>query len=381
MRDLNVPEIEDPDRYFPDPVLVERPKARWLDDGRGEIWIDDKETWRTVHPVCMDILDGLEQTDTFDDLVESIPDHPDIRVEKRKAKVKVARKFVWTLAKRDWVRLDLPEPPEIFDGRYRRLRELGRGGLGIVHLCEDLEEDGRELVVKHPWGVKNHITGGQKSLAREVRAMRIFGEHAGIPELYETFTREGLLHAVREFVDGETLSRLSRRGTLADDEELRFDVTRQIAGILHVLHQEGALFSDISPGNFMLREDGQVVAMDVGAVVFGEDGEPRVEGRRGTGGYCAPELTGRWEEDEHWYMGTPRSEVYALGRTYYYFVTGERPSRSWLHADLETDLRERGVDEVDRRVILACCQDDPMDRPQSMPEMIELLPGNDPHEP
>ncbi len=368
MRDLSVPPITRPERFFPQPELVQPLERRWLPDGYGEVWNPEAGEWEYSHPICLHVLDALEKGLNLDEMAQEFPafDNPPIA---RGAVKALARKYIWRLVRRGDVRMDLEELPEVFHGRYRRVRELGRGGLGIASLCEDQDADGRLVVVKRPWGVLNPIESGQRSLAVEIDALSRC-DHPAIPTLYDSFQADGLLHMVREFVDGDSVVNLYK-GTGLSDPADRLDVARQAAAGVHHLHTRDLLLLDAGPSNYMRRSDGRVLITDLGACEPLVDGEAAVRGMRSAPGYTPAEM--RAPGPDGLRHLTRAADVDVFGRFLYFLVTGARPSRSWYAAELSADLEARGVAGPERRIIEACTRDDPARRPQDMLKVLEML--------
>lgn len=365
MRDVTVPEIEQPERFFPDPVLVRAPKVRRLDDGYGEFWLEGKGEWERIHPICIAVLEGLERGDPFETIAERIPDQPGFRRPQLRA---VARLYLWKLSKLGHVRFDLEPPPDVFHDRYRRVKELGRGGLGVAHLCEDTRT-GRKVVIKHSWGVIQDVARGQRAIANEARVLAAF-DHPGIPRVHDLFEVRGLLHLVRDYADGKDLwERYHRVGI--PDRARRRDVLRQVADAIAHMHERGYLFFDARPANYVEDPEGRVHAIDVGNVAPHEHGVATVRGARGSPGYTAPELlvggTGGWRQ------ATPRADVFGVGRVIWFLATGRTPGRRWREEQFAAALAESSMDEDEKALALECCRDDPAQRPADLREVIRRL--------
>jgi serine/threonine-protein kinase len=140
--------------------------------------------------------------------------------------------------------------------RYAVQIELGRGGMAVVYLAEDL---------------RNHRTVAIKilepALATEIGTSRFLREieiaarlvHPHILPLFDSGAAEGLLFYVMPYVEGESLrARLNREGALALPEALR--IARQVASALQFAHQQGFVHRDIKPGNILLQGDTAFVA-------------------------------------------------------------------------------------------------------------------------
>lgn len=363
MRDLKVPTVEDRDRFFPPPRLVRAPKWRPLPDGFGEFWREDRGEWERIHPMCIACIEGLETGLPFDETVRRAHAvSPGFGAGQVHA---LLRKYVWKLATLGHVAFDLEPPPDVFDGRFRRVRELGRGGLGVAHLCEDLERPGAEVVVKHPWGVVQDIERGQKAIAIEAATMGAF-DHRGIVRFHGTFEDRGLLHLVREYVEGEDLFEHCRRNGVPDRPR-RLDLGRQVAEAVGHMHERGFLFFDMRPSNYVVdaRAD-RVVIVDIGNCGPHEGGRATLAGTKGSPGFTSPEVL-----REGW--ASVRSDVFGFGRLWYFLSTNKNPRRRFDEAGLKAKLEELGLPEEDRRIIETCSADRPEDRPASMQDVIGML--------
>jgi TolB-like protein/tetratricopeptide (TPR) repeat protein len=203
-----------------------------------------------------------------------------------------------------------PAPgPGTVIGRFEIVRELGRGGFGVVYEALD-RELGRSVAFKL-------LQGSVKPSAREERLLREAEaaarlSHPNIVTLFDVGRCEYGPYLVLERLHGETLShRLSSR-PLALAEALRVAV--EVARGLSHAHARGIVHRDLSAGNVFLCDDGHVKLLDLGmAQAFGRR---KVDG--GTPAYMAPEQWRGAPEDE-------RTDVFALGVMLYRMLAGEAP--------------------------------------------------------
>jgi TolB-like protein/Tfp pilus assembly protein PilF len=194
-------------------------------------------------------------------------------------------------------------------GRFELVRELGRGGFGVVYEARD-RELGRTVAFKA-------VRSGQM---REIREERLLREaeaaarlsHPNIVTLFDVGRCEDGPYLVLELLRGETLgSRLARGPVpLAEAVHLAAEVAK---GLAHA-HSQGIIHRDLTPGNVFLCADGQVKVLDLGmAHAFGHR---KIDG--GTPDFMAPEQAEGAPEDE-------RTDVYALGVILYRLLLGELP--------------------------------------------------------
>ena len=195
-------------------------------------------------------------------------------------------------------------------GRFELVREVGRGGFGVVWEARDLEL-GRTVAFK---AVR---TGGRPDLRRERLLLEAEAaarcSHPNVVTLHDVGRSEYGPYLVLEFLRGETLARRLERGPLPAREALRVGV--EVAKGLAHAHAHGVVHRDLTPGNVFLCLDGQVKLLDLGmAHAFGR---PKLDG--GTRSYMAPEQAAGAPEDE-------RTDVFALGVVLHRMLTGELPS-------------------------------------------------------
>ena len=199
--------------------------------------------------------------------------------------------------------------PGVMIGRYELVREIGRGGFGLVWEAHD-RELGRAVALKavRP-GARPDLR--EERLLREAEAAARLS-HPNLVTLYDAGRTDGGPYLVLELLRGEPLARRLTRGQMALPEAL--DVAVQVARALAHAHREGVVHRDLTPGNVFLCHGGLVKVLDLGlAHAFG-----RRKADGGTPAYMAPEQWRGAPEDE-------RTDVFALGIILFEMLTGERP--------------------------------------------------------
>ena len=193
-------------------------------------------------------------------------------------------------------------------GRFEIIRELGRGGFGVVYEAKD-RDLGRQVAVKlvRP----GRITEEEGKVSREAEAIARLS-HPNLITLFEVGRSEHGPFLVFELLRGKTLDLRIEEGPLPVQEAVHI-ATEVARGLAHA-HAEGVIHRDLKPANVFVTNKGQVKILDFGmAHAFGRR---RLSG--GTPAYMAPE---QWEdapEDE-------RTDVFALGVMLYRMLTGEYP--------------------------------------------------------
>ena len=220
------------------------------------------------------------------------------------------------------------ETDEVFEGKYRIVRELGRGGFGVIYLAHQMSMD-RPVALKilKP-DVGKHDPNARERFLREVKIISKL-RHPNTITIHDYGeTLEGIVYMVLEYVEGTTLkSVLKHQGPRQPMEALGF--ARQIARSLDEAHQHGVIHRDLKPANIMLTDlEGKadfVKVLDFGVARLrgNEDVDMTQaaagEGERaliGTPRYMSPEQV-RGEDL------TGASDLYGLGLLLYEMLIGQ----------------------------------------------------------
>lgn len=206
-------------------------------------------------------------------------------------------------------------------GEYKLLEKLGRGGMGVVYKALHTELDRVVAVKVLPLG----LVDDEQAVARFKREIKAVGrlDHPNIVRAYDARECNGSHFLVMELVAGVDLADLVRRlGPLPIGDAC--ELIRQAALGLDCAHQEELVHRDIKPSNLMVSDAGVVKILDMGLARFRTlqpaDGEMTVSGQAlGTPDYMAPEQV----RDSH--GADTRADLYSLGCTLYYLLTGQPP--------------------------------------------------------
>ncbi len=210
-------------------------------------------------------------------------------------------------------------------GSYRVLQPVGRGGMGIVYLAA---KDGAAEPVALKILPPKRAEEQPRSLARfkrEMRIGRIVPPHPNVVATVDSGVIDGVHFLAMEYVPGPTLKqRVSRLGSMPVESAAH--VFARAAAGLAAVHSVGVVHRDVSPGNLILTPTGDVKLLDFGvAMVAGEPlpADPTVAGgagyTMGTMDYIAP------EQVRDATAATFASDLYALGCSLYYALTGTPP--------------------------------------------------------
>src|SRR5881392_4160255 len=205
---------------------------------------------------------------------------------------------------------------ELLAGRYSIERELGRGGMGIVLLARDVALD-RPVAIKL---LPPHLSTRPDERERFLEEARTAAglAHPNIVPIHLVEARGELVLFVMGFVDGETLrDRVERAGPLPP--RLALKLLQEVAWALGYAHQRGVIHRDVKPDNIMIeRATDRALVTDFGIALGRREAESAGGPIVRTARYMSPEQA----------CGEPvdaRSDLYSLGATFFYALTGRAP--------------------------------------------------------
>ncbi|MCI0458366.1 MAG: protein kinase [Gemmataceae bacterium] len=206
-------------------------------------------------------------------------------------------------------------------GKYRVLEKLGAGGMGSVFLCEH-KLMRRRVAIKVLPTAKASDESSLQRFYREARAAAAL-DHPNIVHAYDIDQDEALHFLVMEYVDGANLQEIVKRGGPLEPLRAAHYIRQSALGLEHA-RQQGLVHRDIKPGNILVDRYGTVKVLDMGLARFFNDEEDNLtmkydENVLGTADYLAPEQV----EDSH--NVDTRADVYSLGLTFYFLLTGKPP--------------------------------------------------------
>ncbi|QEG40378.1 protein kinase domain-containing protein [Roseimaritima ulvae] len=264
-------------------------------------------------------------------------------------------------------------PTEIAGYRIERL--IGSGGMGRVYLAVHGPME-RTVALKT---LSADRMGSEKSISRFYSEVRAAGRllHPNIVTAFDAGEAEGIHFLAMEFVDGPTLSTVvAESGPLS--VSVAVDILQQAATGLLYAHQASIVHRDIKPGNLMRAPNNVVKLVDLGLATVGADVRDQLDSGRliGTVEYMAPEQLDQADRAD------ARSDIYALGATFYFLLTGSTPYEGPLLEQIrghregpvpdlcavrhDVDVR---LDHVLRRMMAKR----PQDRYASLAELLEDL--------
>jgi eukaryotic-like serine/threonine-protein kinase len=258
------------------------------------------------------------------------------------------------------------EPGELVDGRFRVVREVARGGMGIVYEAVD-ERLERRIAIKCA------KAGFRKRLPPEVRSASEIS-HPNVCRIFEIHTAstgQGEIDFITmEFLEGETLADRLRRGPLPKQEARA--IAQQLCAGLAEAHRNRVIHGDLKSNNIILvtGANGTIRAV---ITDFGLARRPQTPAGTlpsgpmgGTPDYMAPEL---WKGEK----ASAASDIYALGVLLYEVASGRRPYGPGITWEKRLTAKPPRVDAKWDRVLLRCLDPDPARRFRSGDEVARAL--------
>ena len=255
---------------------------------------------------------------------------------------------------------------ELIDGRYKILRKLGEGGMSVVYLAVN-EKVNKHWAIKEvkKEGVENFETVHQRLLTEADILKRL--HHPNLPDIVDIIENEETFLLVMDYIEGRQLESIVQEYG-PQKEETVVNWGKQLCDVLSYLHSQNPpiIYRAKKPANVRVQKDGKVVLIDFGTAREFKESQAEDTLCLGTCGYAAPEqYKGQGQSDI-------RTDIYCLGVTLYYLLTGHNPIckpyeiypiRYW-NTNLSSGLE---------MIILKCTRKNPSKRYQSCEELQQEL--------
>ena len=258
---------------------------------------------------------------------------------------------------------DLPRGTLIVD--YRVEAVLGRGGMSVVYLAEDLRLKRQVALKLLAPALAEDERFRERFLSESELAASL--DHANVIPVYEAGEAEGSLYIAMRYVEGSDLKARLGDGPLSDEETVALVV--QVGGALDAAHERGLVHGDVKPSNVLIDGHGHAYLADFGLTKrLGDEPSPAGEAQlMGTIDYVAPEQIRGDQVDG-------RADIYSLGCLLYECLTGRQPFKrgndaAVLYAHLEDEPPATG--SAADPVIAKALAKDPDDRYQTCAELVE----------
>ena len=230
-------------------------------------------------------------------------------------------------------------PGTLLEKRYIIGEAIGFGGFGITYKAYDTKLDSVIAVKEfYPSGIASRNPGSpelfvyakkresefyffKERFIDEARNMAKFNSEQNIVNVFEFFEENNTAYISMEFLEGQGLNKYLHKNGDIVSPELAVKIAEDVANALGKLHEQGIIHRDISPDNIFMCNDGKIKLIDFGAARFARD-----ENRQLTvilkPGFAPPEQYEQINKQGPW------TDIYALGATLYYILTGQCPEES-----------------------------------------------------
>ncbi|WP_372370292.1 protein kinase [Candidatus Uabimicrobium sp. HlEnr_7] len=264
--------------------------------------------------------------------------------------------------------------------RYEVIKELGRGGMGIVYKAKDLHL--QRIVALKMLLESNSDDVAVKRFLREAQTCAQL-KHANLVELYDSNVEHGRYFFTMEFIEGPTLKKYAEQNRLSTNQITELMI-KMCAGI-HYAHSKGVIHRDLKLQNIMIKGSSEPKIMDFGLAKTAENTKLSKSGAIvGTLVYMPPEqLSGKKRELDL------RSDVYSLGAILYELLTGRPPFQGSYFNLLNSVLNHKPIPPSEVKpyvskslevICLKAMQKDKNDRYASADKMMrdlkKVLAGN-----
>jgi len=263
---------------------------------------------------------------------------------------------------------------------YKILKELGRGGMGVVYKAEDTKLK-RTVALKFLPQDLTRDPEAQTRFIHEAQAASAL-DHQNICTIHEiNETEEGQTYIVMACYEGQTLKQLIQDRPLKLDESIR--IISQIGQGLSKAHRKGIVHRDIKPANVIFDEDNTAKILDFGlAKLSGQSVLTQTGARIGTIKYMSPEQTSGDQVDQ-------RSDIWALGILLYEILTGQHPFKGNYDQAIIYSIMNEEPQPVSlilketpfklEKIVAKALTKNPDDRYQSIDDMLYELDSLDLH--
>jgi formylglycine-generating enzyme required for sulfatase activity/predicted Ser/Thr protein kinase len=268
--------------------------------------------------------------------------------------------------------------------RYSIQKCLGQGGFGITYLAYDQKLE-QEVCIKELFVSGNSTRGANLTVhsqttgefsfpdfvqrfIQEARQLARF-QHTNIVRVIDIFEENHTAYTVMEFIAGETLKeKIQREGAM--NPQVALKLIAQLLDAVEEVHAKGMLHRDIKPDNILLSPEGRVVLIDFGSARDFTEGKTTTQTAMLTPGYSPI------EQYSNRAQRGPYTDIYALGATIYYLITGEKPlaatDRNLEELKAPHILNPKVSSQVSSAVLLAMDMK-PENRFQQIKDMREAL--------
>ena len=298
-------------------------RCRSIEHTRSNSWLDANDTKKIDTEQFLKIVakSGIVDPKALDRLVVKVREKLDGRLpsDPRKLSALFEKKKLIT----SWhaEKLLAGKYKGFFLGKHKLLGHIGTGGMSSVYLAEHVRMGDKRAIKVMP---KSRVADATYLARFQLEAKAIASlSHPNIVQAYDIDNEGDVHYIVMEYVDGLDLQQLVKRdGAL--DFSTAADIIGQAARGLQHAHNKGVIHRDVKPANLLVDPDGVVKLLDMGLALVSSGDEESLtvvnnENVLGTADYLAPEQALNSHTVDH------RADIYGLGCTLYFLLTGKPP--------------------------------------------------------
>jgi|GEM_PF-5564158 len=262
------------------------------------------------------------------------------------------------------------KPNNQLQERYQSIKEIGRGGMGIVYLAKD-KVLGREIALKVLPAQNHSDQRNIDTFYREAKTVASLN-HPNIVTVFDTGLQGGDYFIAMEHIDGFTIKKiLKQKGKFSI--AVTKEVLKQLVKALSYAHKNSVVHRDLTTSNIMLTKQKVIKIMDFGLAKFVRNLQSEQSIIGGTPSFMSPEQT----------LGNPvdhRTDIYSLGICMFEMLLGALPftkgSLGYHHLNTAPPVPNEIDPDVPQSIsdaILKCMQKKPEDRYQSVEALIPVI--------
>ncbi|BBM88017.1 serine/threonine protein kinase [Candidatus Uabimicrobium amorphum] len=261
------------------------------------------------------------------------------------------------------------------DNKYIIKKPIGHGGMGVIYLAKHKLLQ-KEYAIKFLYD-KNQVYNTDDELEQRFiseASMAVELRHDNLVEVYDISKYKNHFYMVMEYIEGETIEQAIAKGKNFVEQDV-IHVLHEVLSALQAIHEKGFVHRDIKPSNIMINQNGVVKVMDFGIAKDLSKSENLTQPNIiiGTLEYMSPEQIMSTDEVSF------TSDIYSLGATAYYMLTGEnyiegnnmQKIRAICSGDFYIEIP--GISAEFSEVLLRMMNTDKKQRFQNAQEVKEVL--------
>ena len=254
-----------------------------------------------------------------------------------------------------------------YDEKYRLLQHIAKGGACDVYLAQEIDSGiyyAAKIVLKS--NADHKIDVSLEIVRQEIQMLQNL-RHPAIPQIRDVIANENYVCVIQDYVEGKNLNDLVHQfGPYPSDYVIGW--AKQICAFLAYIHSfhPPYIYRDMKPANLILQPSGYIKVIDFGIMRTYKPGKLRDTVVLGTRGYAAPEQYGTAQTD-------PRTDIYGLGVTMYFLLTGDDPKNPNFSGIKPVCALNPNIPKGMEYIIEKCTRVDPNQRYQSAEELLADL--------